>query len=67
MARDEGLTQGDKEYDYWKTYPDTSEYMARLSEGSINILSLHDAHHGTTFLSEYDANAPVKDLVKLVL
>ncbi len=53
MARDEGLKQGDAEYDYWKTYPDTSEYMARLSEGSINILSLHDAHHGTTFLSDY--------------
>jgi mono/diheme cytochrome c family protein len=65
MARDEGLKQADKEYAYWKTYPDTSEYMARLSEGSINILSLHDAHHGTTFLSDYDANAPVKRLGKV--
>ena len=65
MARDEGLTQGDAEYKYWKSYPDTSEYMARLSEGSINILSLHDAHHGTTFLSEYDSNAPINRLGKV--
>ena len=65
MARDEGLKQGDMEYDYWKTYPDTSEYMARLSEGSINILSLHDAHHGTTFLSDYRADAPAQRLGKV--
>ncbi len=65
MARDEGLKQGDAEYAYWKTYPDTSEYMARLSEGSINILSLHDAHHGTTFLSDYHDNAPSKRLGKV--
>ncbi len=57
MARDEGLKYSDKEYNYWKTYADESEYMARLSEASINILSLHDAHHGTTFLSHYDPNA----------
>ncbi|MCF6205791.1 MAG: hypothetical protein L3J47_02685 [Sulfurovum sp.] len=62
MARDEGLKQGDAEYKYWKTYPDTSEYMARLSEASINILSLHDAHHGTEFLKEYDSNAAVNRL-----
>jgi mono/diheme cytochrome c family protein len=65
MARDEGLKQGDAEYAYWKTYPDTSEYMARLSEGSINILSLHDAHHGTTFLSSYDDNAAINRLGKV--
>ncbi|MDA3946677.1 MAG: hypothetical protein PF439_08365 [Helicobacteraceae bacterium] len=56
-ARAQGLTFSDKEYAYWKTYPDESEYMARLSEASINILSLHDAHHGTTFLSDYDDKA----------
>ena len=64
-ARDEDLMQGDMEYDYWKSYPDTSEYMARLSEGSINILSLHDAHHGTTFLSDYRADAPSQRLGKV--
>ena len=64
-ARDEDLMQGDMEYDYWKTYPDTSEYMARLSEGSINILALHDAHHGTTFLSDYRADAPSQRLGKV--
>ncbi len=58
MARDEGLNYSDKEYAYWKTYPDESEYMARLAEASINILSLHDAHHKTTFLSDYKSDAP---------
>ncbi len=57
MARDEGLTYSDREYAYWKTYPDESEYMARLSEASINILSLHDAHHGTSFLKYYNDKA----------
>jgi len=57
MARDEGLKLSDKEYAYWKTYADESEYMARLAESSINILGLHDAHHGTTFLSDYKDNA----------
>jgi len=64
MARAEGLKQGDAEYAYWKTYPDESEYMARLSEASINILSLHDAHHGTTFLSNYDSKASSSRLGK---
>jgi len=57
MARDEGITASDREYAYWKTYPDESEYMARLSEASINILALHDAHHKTTFLSHYNDQA----------
>jgi len=57
MARDEGLVNSDKEYDYWKTYPDESEYMARLAEASINILSLHDAHHGTNFMRAYNPTA----------
>jgi len=57
MARDEGLGESDKEYAYWKTYADESEYMARLSESSINILALHDKHHGTTFLRDYDDKA----------
>ena len=56
-ARDRGLTAGDREYAYWKTYPDQSEYMARLAESSINILELHDAGHGTTFLKDYRDNA----------
>ena len=65
MARDEGLKFSDQEYDYWKSYPDESEYMARLSEASINILSLHDAHHGTTFLSDYHPKASGKRLGKV--
>ena len=65
MARDEGLTYSDKEYAYWKTYPDESEYMARLAEASINILSLHDAHHKTTFLSDYQPDAPGNRLGKV--
>lgn len=58
MSRQEGLTLFDKEYEYWKkNYPDISEYMARLSSGSINILELHDKRHGTNFLREYNPNA----------
>lgn len=65
MAREEGLNFSDKEYDYWKSYPDTSEYMARLAESSINILSLHDAHHGTKFLADYKPDAPGNRLGKV--
>ena len=64
MAREEGLKHSDLEYEYWKTYPDESEYMARLAESSINILSLHDAHHGTTFLANYDHKASSQRLGK---
>lgn len=46
------------EYNYWvKTYPDQSEYMARLAAASISILEIHDAKHGTNFLAEYNPNA----------
>jgi len=65
MARDEGLLYSDKEYKYWKSYPDESEYMARLSEASINILSLHDKHHKTEFLSDYQENATGNRLGKI--
>ncbi len=65
MAREEGLKFSDKEYKYWKSYPDESEYMARLAEASINILSLHDAHHGTKFLSDYKPDAPGNRLGKV--
>ncbi|WP_456403351.1 hypothetical protein [Hydrogenimonas sp.] len=65
MAREEGLAFSDKEYAYWKSYPDTSEYMARLAESSINILSLHDAHHGTKFLADYKPDAPGNRLGKV--
>ena len=65
LAREEGLKQGDLEYNYWKAQPNVSEYMARLAEGSINILSIHDAHHGTTFLSDYDPKASSNRLGKV--
>jgi len=65
LARDEGLKFSDKEYAYWKTYPDESEYMARLAEASINILSLHDKHHQTDFLRDYKPDAPGNRLGKV--
>jgi len=66
MSRDEGLKAGDQEYDYWvKNFPDISEYMARLSEGSINILDLHDKHHGTNFLSDYNPKSSTNRLGKI--
>ena len=51
------------EYNYWKnTYPDVSEYMARLAAASISILEIHDAKEGTNFLAEYDPNASTNRL-----
>ena len=48
-----------KEYEYWmKTFPDMSDYMARLAAASISILEIHDDQNGTDFLAEYDPNAP---------
>ncbi|WP_457641276.1 hypothetical protein [Persephonella sp.] len=63
ISRQKGLTLFDKEYEYWKkNYPDISDYMARLSQASINILELHDKYHGTEFLKEYNPNAPTNRL-----
>lgn len=58
LSRDEGLSMFDKEYEYWKkNYPDVSEFIARQSQASINVLELHDKHNGTSFLKEYNSNA----------
>lgn len=63
LAREAGLTLFDKEYEYWnKNYPDTSEYMARLTSASILILELHDRRHGTGFLKYYDPDASTNRL-----
>jgi hypothetical protein len=57
-ARKEGLTLFDKEYAYWKkSAPDMSEFMVRQSQASIGILELHDRHHGTALLKDYDPQA----------
>ena len=59
LSRKNGLTLFDKEYDYWKkTYPDITEYMARLSSATINVLELHDRNYSTTFLKDYNPAAP---------
>jgi mono/diheme cytochrome c family protein len=58
LSRKEGLGLFDKEYDYWKkNYPDESEFMARQSQTSIDILELHDKDHRTKFLREYNPDA----------
>ncbi len=58
LSREEGLSLFDKEYAYWKNnYPDISEFMARQSQATINLLELHDKHHGTCLLKEYDSDA----------
>jgi len=67
LARESGLKYSDKEYAYWKTYPDESEYMARLAEASINILSIHDANQGTHFLRDYQSKASGNRLGKVGL
>ncbi len=61
-ARAAGLKYSDEEYNYWKKYPDESEYMARLAEASINILSLHDLLSGTKFLAHYNPTSPYNRL-----
>ena len=58
LSRQSGLTLFDKEYAYWKkNYPDVSEYMARMSSATIGILELHDKHHKTEFLRDYNPDA----------
>jgi mono/diheme cytochrome c family protein len=58
LSRQAGAHLFDQEYDYWKkNYPDASEYAARLSSATINILELHDRNMHTGFLKNYDAKA----------
>jgi len=58
LSREAGLSLFEKEYAYWKnSYPDITEFMARQSEASINVLELHDRHYGTAFLKEYNPDA----------
>ncbi len=58
LSRAEGLSLFDKEYAYWKeNYPDVTEYMARLSSTTIDILELHDKRHRTNFLKDYNSKA----------
>lgn len=63
LSRNEGLSLMDSEFAYWKkNYPDMSDFMARQSQATINVLELHDKHHGTSFMKEYDPNAPTNRL-----
>ena len=63
LSRGAGLSLFDKEYDYWKkNYPDMSDFMARQSAASINVLELHDKHLGTDFLRDYNASASTNRL-----
>jgi mono/diheme cytochrome c family protein len=66
MAREEGLTLFDKEYDYWKkNYADVSEFSARQAQASINVLEIHDKRHGTPFLKQYNPDASYNRLGKV--
>jgi mono/diheme cytochrome c family protein len=63
LSRNAGLSLFDKEYHYWKTnYPDMSEFMARQSAATINVLELHDKNHGTGFLRDYRSDASTNRL-----
>ncbi|CAI9086272.1 hypothetical protein A7K93_09005 [Candidatus Methylacidiphilum fumarolicum] len=58
LSRQAGFVLFEKEYEYWKkNYPDESDYMARLSASSINLLELHDKMFKTNFLKDYNPNA----------
>jgi len=57
-ANGDTYTKYQDEYAYWtRTYPDQSDYMARLASASISILEIHDALNGTDLLAEYDPAA----------
>lgn len=44
-----------QERDFWKrTFPNTSDYYARVKAASISILEIHDRRSGTNFLGNYD-------------
>lgn len=44
-----------KEYRYWKDrFPNTTDYYAAVKASWISLLEIHDAKHGTDFLSRYD-------------
>ncbi len=63
LSRKEGLALFEKEYTYWKkNYPDITEFVARLSESSINVLELHDKHYGTSFLKDFNPDVPFNRL-----
>jgi hypothetical protein len=63
LSRQEGLSLFDKEYAYWKkNYPDISEFMARQSAATINVLELHDKHYGTRFLNDYRSDVSTNRL-----
>ncbi len=63
LSRQEGLSLFDKEYTYWKkNYPDMSEFMARQSAATIDVLELHDKHYGTGFLKDYRSDASMNRL-----
>ena len=63
LSRQEGLSLFDKEYNYWmKNYPDMSEFMARQSAATIDVLELHDKHYGTAFLKDYRPDASTNRL-----
>ena len=66
LSRQEGLSLFDKEYAYWKkNYADISEFMARQSAATINVLELHDKHYGTRFLNDYRSDASTNRLGKV--
>jgi hypothetical protein len=63
LSRQEGLSLFDKEYTYWKkNYSDMSEFMARSSAATINVLELHDKHYSTSFLKDYKSDASTNRL-----
>lgn len=54
-ANGEEFTLWKKEYAFWKnTFPNTTDFYARIKAASISLLEIHDARHGTDFLKHYD-------------
>lgn len=54
MANGKEFNLYKKEYAFWKSFPNTSDYFARLKAAAISILEIHDARNGTRFLANYN-------------
>ena len=54
-ANGEKYNLWEKEFNFWKnTFPNTTDYYAKIKAASISLLEIHDDKHDTDFLKSYD-------------
>ncbi len=55
FANGDEFTLYKQEYAFWKnTFPNTSDYYARVKAASISMFEIHDKRNGTEFLKDYN-------------